>query len=69
MIVLVYTLGAFLTFVFNDLVNYSYGICLALGTMIGGWNASRFVVKKGEKIIKVFLVISVFIISIKLWLF
>ena len=68
-IVLVYTLGAFLTFVFNDLVNYSYGICLALGTMIGGWNASRFAVKKGEKIIKVFLVISVFIISIKLWLF
>ena len=68
-IVLVYTIGAFLTFVFNDLVNYSYGICLAIGTVFGGWNASRFAVKKGEKVIKLFLVISVVIISIKLWFF
>ena len=68
-IVLVYTLGAFLTFVFNDLVDYSYGFCLAIGTVIGGWNASRFAVKKGEKVIKIFLVISVFIISFKLWFF
>ena len=68
-IVLVYTLGAFLTFVFNDLVNYPYGICLAIGTIIGGWNASRYSVKKGEKIIKLFLVISVIIISFKLWFF
>jgi|TARA_B100001093_G_scaffold40030_2_gene34037 uncharacterized membrane protein YfcA len=68
-IVLVYTLGAFLTFVFNDLVDYSYGFCLAIGTIIGGWNASRFAVKKGEKVIKIFLVISVFIISFKLWFF
>lgn len=68
-IVLVYTLGAFLTFLFNDLVDYSYGFCLAIGTIIGGWNASRFAVKKGEKVIKIFLVISVFIISFKLWFF
>lgn len=68
-IVLVYTLGAFLTFVFNDLVDYSYGFCLAIGAVIGGWNASRFAVKKGEKVIKIFLVISVFIISFKLWFF
>jgi uncharacterized membrane protein YfcA len=68
-IVLVYTLGAFLTFVFNDLVDYSYGFCLAIGTIIGGWNASRFAVKKGEKVIKIFLVISVFVISFKLWFF
>ena len=68
-IVLVYTLGAFLTFVFNDLVDYSYGFCLAIGTVIGGWNASRYAVNKGEKVIKIFLVISVFIISFKLWFF
>ena len=68
-IVLVYTLGAFLTFVFNDLVDYSYGFCLAIGTVIGGWNASRYAVSKGEKVIKIFLVISVFIISFKLWFY
>lgn len=68
-IVLVYTIGAFLTFLFNDLVNIPYGICLGIGTLIGGWNASRFSVDKGEGVVKIFLVISAIIIAIKLWFF
>jgi len=68
-IVLVYTIGAFLTFFFNDLVDLPYGLCLGLGTLIGGWSASRFSVEKGEGLIKFFLIISAFIIAIKLWFF
>ena len=68
-IVLVYTIGAFLTFFFNGLVDLPYGLCLGLGTLIGGWNASRFSVEKGEGVIKIFLVISALIIAIKLWFF
>ena len=68
-IVLVYTIGAFLTFFFNGLVDLPYGICLGIGTMIGGWNASRFSVEKGEGVVKVFLVISAVIIAVKLWFF
>lgn len=68
-IVLVYTIGAFLTFFFNGLVDLPYGICLGIGTLIGGWNASRFSVEKGEGIIKIFLVISALIIAVKLWFF
>ena len=68
-IVLVYTIGAVLTFLFNDLVNIPYGICLGIGTLIGGWNASRFSVDKGEGVVKIFLVISAIIIAIKLWFF
>ena len=37
--------------------------------MVGGWNASRFSVEKGEGVIKLFLVISAIIIAIKLWFF
>ena len=54
---------------FNDLVNIPYGICLGIGTLIGGWNASRFSVDKGEGVVKIFLVISAIIIAIKLWFF
>ncbi len=68
-IVLVYTIGAFLTFFFNGLVDLPYGMCLGIGTLIGGWNASRFSVEKGEGIIKIFLVISALIIAVKLWFF
>ena len=68
-IVLVYTIGAFLTFFFNGLVDLPYGLCLGLGTLIGGWNASRFSVEKGEGVIKIFLVISALIIALKLWFF
>ena len=68
-IVLVYTIGAFLTFFFNGLVDLPYGLCLGLGTLIGGWNASRFSVEKGESVIKIFLVISALIIAVKLWFF
>lgn len=68
-IVLVYTIGAFLTFFFNGLVDLPYGICLGIGTMIGGWNASRFSVDKGEGVVKIFLVISAIIIAFKLWFF
>jgi uncharacterized membrane protein YfcA len=68
-IVLVYTIGAFLTFFFNGLVDLPYGLCLGLGTLIGGWNASRFSVERGEGVVKVFLVISAIIIAVKLWFF
>ena len=68
-IVLVYTIGAFLTFFFNGIVDLPYGLCLGLGTLIGGWNASRFSVEKGEGVIKIFLVISALIIAFKLWFF
>ena len=68
-VVLVYTIGAFLTFFFNGLVDLPYGLCLGLGTLIGGWNASRFSVEKGEGVIKIFLVISALIIAFKLWFF
>lgn len=68
-IVLVYTLGAFITFVFNDMVDWTYGICLGVGTLNGGWFTSRWSVKKGENVIRIFLTVIVIFMAFKLWFF
>ena len=68
-IVLIYTSGALITFALADKVNWTYGIFLATGNFIGGWNSSRWSVKKGENTIKIFLLIIVVLMSIKLWFF
>ena len=68
-VILIYTIGAFLTFLFNDLVDFGYGFSLGFGTLFGGWWASRYSVKKGERIIRFFLIITVVLLSFKLWFF
>ena len=68
-VILIYTTGAFLTFLINDLVNFGYGLSLGFGTLFGAWWASRYSVKKGEDIVRIFLVISVMLFSFKLWVF
>lgn len=68
-VILIYTIGAFMTFLFNDLVNFGYGFALGFGTLFGAWWSSRYSVIRGEGIIKIFLLISVFLLSIRLWFF
>ena len=46
-IVLVFTIAALGVFVFNDQVNWSIGLVLAIGNMAGAWTATRFAVEKG----------------------
>ena len=65
-IVLVYTIPALLIFIFTDNVNWFFGIALAIGNATGAWWAAKFAVKKGEKLIKIILVVAVFIMSLKL---
>ena len=47
----------------------SGSIVLATGTSVGAWLASRWSVLKGDKTIKIFLIICVSVMSIKLWFF
>ena len=68
-VILIYTIGAFMTFLFNDLVNFGYGFALGFGTIFGAWWSSRYSVIRGEGIIKIFLLISVFLFSVRLWFF
>ncbi len=65
-IVLVFTLPALLIFAFTGNVNWFWGIVLGAGTAMGGWWSAKLSVKKGEKLIKVILVVAIFIMALKL---
>ena len=65
-IVLVFTLPALFIFALTGNVNWYWGIVLGFGTALGGWWSAKLSVKKGEKIIKVILVIAIFIMALKL---
>ena len=68
-IVLIYTISALAVFIIEGKVNWLYGGVLAVGNSTGAWFASRWSVKKGDKVIKIFLVITVVALAIKLWIF
>lgn len=68
-VALVYSVVAVLIFAYNDSVNWIYGFVLAIGNATGAWFASRWSVKKGDGVVKIFLIIMVTAMSIKLWFF
>lgn len=68
-VALIYTISAVIIFIVNDKVNWEYGLILALGNASGGWIGSRWSVTKGDGLVKLFLVIMVVVMAIKLWFF
>jgi len=68
-VVCIYTLSALVVFVLNDKVNWIIGFVLAIGNALGAWIAFRVSVNKGDGFIKIFLLMVVGIMSIKLWFF
>ena len=68
-VITIYMTGALAVFIFNDKVDWYMGLIMAIGTSLGGWFASRFSVAKGDGFIKVFLVVIVSFMAIKLWFF
>lgn len=69
MIVMVYTLSALAVFMIEGTINWFYGLILAVGNSSGAWFASRWSVNKGEKWIKVLLIVAVSVMAIRLWFF
>lgn len=68
-IMLVYTLSAFIVFWLDNKINWSYGLILAIGMALGAWFTSRWSSGKGEKYIKYFMLVAVTAMAIKLWFF
>ena len=66
-IVLIYTIPALLIFIYTDNVNWSFGLILASGNMIGAWWGAKFSVKGGEKVIKIILIVAIGLMSLKLF--
>jgi len=68
-VALIYSFSAVGVFMYEDVINWQYGLTLAVGTSLGGWLASRWSVKKGDKWIKRVLVVAVIGLAVKLWFF
>tara|TARA_R110001583_G_scaffold47124_3_gene147601 strand:- start:939 stop:1691 length:753 start_codon:yes stop_codon:yes gene_type:complete len=68
-VVLIYTVSAVMVFAYNDKINWGIGLTLAIGNAAGGWLASRWSVKKGDGLIRKFLIVMIVIMAIKLWFF
>ncbi len=68
-VALVYSLSAVAIFAYNDMINWKYGLILSIGNAAGGWFMSRWSVKKGDGLVRLFLIIMVTAMAIKLWFF
>lgn len=64
---IVYTAVSVAVFAYQDKINWSIGLVLAIGHALGGWYASRWSVKAGEVWIKRVLIFSVIAMAIALW--
>jgi len=50
-------------------VDWKMGIFMALGTSFGAWFASRWSVKKGDRVIRLAMLVTICIMAVKLWFF
>ena len=65
----VYTIAAVIVFAIENKINYTLAVILSIGNVSGAWFGSRWSVKKDDKIIKAFLIVTVTALAIKLWFF
>jgi len=69
LIALIYTSAALAVFIYNDMINWTYGLILAIGNSAGGWFASRWSVAKGDVWIKRVMIIMVIAMAVKLFFY
>ena len=68
-VVFIYSTLALGLFAYNDAVNWKMGLLMALGTSFGAWWTSRWSVKKGDKLIRAAMLLTIIIMATKLWFF
>jgi len=69
MVVMIYSSVALALFAYNGAVDWKLGILMATGTLFGAWWASRWSVKKGDRVIRIAMLVTIFIMAVKLWFF
>jgi len=65
-VVLLYTLPALAIFAWHGNVDWGLGLSLAGGNALGGWWAARFAVRRGEKAIRIVLIIAMLLVAAKM---
>ena len=66
-VVLLYTPVALIVFMYNNQVDYTVGLTLAVGNMAGAYIASRLAVKKGAKFVRYILLFALVAMAAKLF--
>lgn len=69
MVMTVYIAATLLVFGLNGKLDWGIGLILASGQALGGWLTSRWSVNKNDNVVKVFLIIMVLVMAVKLWFF
>jgi uncharacterized membrane protein YfcA len=67
LIVLIYTPFTLLVFIYNDQINWTYGLILTIGTFIGSFIASRMAVNKGVHFVKWVIIAVILLVSAHLF--
>ena len=67
LLILIYTFGALVIFIWYDLVDWRTGLILACGNMAGAWIGTRLSVKWGAKYIRYILLIALVMVALKLF--
>ena len=65
-IIFIYTIPAVTIFILTGNVKWSYGFILAAGNAVGAWWSAKIAVRKGEKVIRIVLLVAIFIMALKL---
>ena len=68
-VALIYSLAAVGVFMYNDMINWTYGLILSIGNASGGWFMSRYSANKGDGFVRYFIIIMIVVMAIKLWFF
>ena len=68
-VALTYTSVALAIFIYYGIINWEFGIPLAIGQACGGWLASRWSVKLGDNWIRYFVMVTASAFAIKLFFF
>ena len=63
-----YSIAAVLIFALDGKIIWMVGIWMVLGSIVGAWLSSRWSVDKGDKVIRITLLIMVTYMAVKLWL-
>ena len=66
-VALIYSLAAVAIFAYNGMIDWKYGLILSIGNASGGWITSRYSVKKGDGFVRIFLIVMVIFMALKLW--
>jgi uncharacterized protein len=68
-VALIYNLSSIAVFAIADVIDWKLGLYLSIGNALGGWFSSRYQVKKGDGFVRIFLIIMIVVMGIKLWFF